>query len=97
MTPLRQRMLEDMQLRGFAARTQEAYLHAVSQLATHFGKSPATLSEAQLREHFLHLVNVKKVARATHTIALCGIKLCFERTRGRTLSTFELVRTPRQR
>src|SRR2546427_572786 len=31
MTPLRQRMLEDMQLRGFAPRTQEAYVHAVRQ------------------------------------------------------------------
>ena len=97
MTPLRQRMLEDMQLHGFAARTQEAYLHAVSQLAKHFGQSPDKLSEEQLREYFLHMVNVKKVARATHTIALCGIKFCFERTLGRTWSTFELVRPPRQR
>ena len=35
MTPLRRRMIEDMQLRGFAARTQEAYVHAVRQLAGH--------------------------------------------------------------
>jgi hypothetical protein len=33
MSPLRQRMLEDMQLRGLSARTQEAYTRAVWQLA----------------------------------------------------------------
>jgi hypothetical protein len=57
----------------------------------------AKLSEEQLREYFLHMVTVKKAARATQTIALCGIKFCFERTLGRTWSTFELVRPPRQR
>jgi integrase/recombinase XerD len=39
-TPLRQKMIEDMQLHGLAARTQEAYLLAVSQLARHYRKSP---------------------------------------------------------
>jgi uncharacterized protein YllA (UPF0747 family) len=49
MTPLRQRMLEGMQLHVFAARTQAAYLHADSQLAKHFSQSPDKLSEEQLR------------------------------------------------
>ena len=35
MTPLRQRMLEDMQLRGLSARTQECYVAAVRPLAEH--------------------------------------------------------------
>ena len=35
MTPLRQRMIQDMQLRGFSARTQECYAAAVGQLAAH--------------------------------------------------------------
>ncbi len=39
MTALRQKMIEDMQLRGFAERTQEAYLSAVRQLAKHYQKS----------------------------------------------------------
>jgi hypothetical protein len=40
MTPLRQRMIEDMQLRGFSARTQECYAAAVRQLAKHYHRSP---------------------------------------------------------
>ncbi len=35
MTPLRQGMIEDMQLRGFSARTQECYVATVRQLAEH--------------------------------------------------------------
>lgn len=49
MTPLRQRMREDMQLRGLAARTQESYLAAVQHLAVHYGKSPDTITEEELR------------------------------------------------
>ncbi len=63
MSPLRQRMLEDMQLRGLAARTQEAYTRAVSQLAQHFHRSPDQLRDAELRQYFLYLTNEKKLAR----------------------------------
>ena len=65
MTPLRRRMLEDMQLRGFSARTQECYAAAVRQLAEHFHRSPDRLTEEDLRQYFLYLANEKKVARAT--------------------------------
>lgn len=61
MTVLRQKMIEDMQLRGFAPRTQEAYLLA---------------------------------ARATITIALCGIKFFFQHTLDREWKTFDFLRPP---
>jgi integrase/recombinase XerD len=40
MTPLQQRMIEDLQLRGMSARTQQMYVRAVRQLAQHYGKPP---------------------------------------------------------
>jgi hypothetical protein len=43
MTPLRQRMLEDMQVRHLAPRTQQTYIEQVARLARHFGRSPALL------------------------------------------------------
>lgn len=49
MTPLRQRMLEDMQLRALSPRTQEAYIRAVRQLAEHFRKSPDLVTDEELR------------------------------------------------
>jgi hypothetical protein len=48
-------MIEDMQLRGFAERTQEAYLLAVRQLARHYRKSPDQIEEEELRQYFLLL------------------------------------------
>jgi len=53
MTPLRQRMIQDMQLRGFSARTQECYVAAVRQLAEHYHTSPDQLREEHLRQYFL--------------------------------------------
>ncbi len=74
MTRLRQRMLEDMQLRGLSARTQGCYVAAVRQLAEHYRRSPDHLTEEDLRQYFLYLANEKKVARTTATIALCGCR-----------------------
>ena len=49
MTMLRQRMIEDMQLRGLAPRTQEAYVAAVAQLAKYYHKPPDEIGEEELR------------------------------------------------
>jgi len=92
MTVLRQKMIEDMQLRGFAERTQEAYLSAVRQLAKHYRKSPDQIDEEELRGYFLFLKNEKHAARNTCTIALCGIKFFFQHTLGREWKTFEFLR-----
>jgi integrase/recombinase XerD len=97
MTHLRQRMIEDMQLRGYASKTQEAYLRAVRQLAEHFDRSPGDLTEEDLREYFLHLKNVKRASRSTCTQALCGIKFFFQHTLKREWTTFELVRPPKEK
>ena len=80
MTILRQKMIEDLQLRGLAVRTQESYVQAVRQLAAHYHKSPDQISEEELRQYFLFLKNVKQVSRSTQTIALCGIKFFYEHT-----------------
>jgi integrase/recombinase XerD len=96
MTPLRQRMLEDMQLRGLSPRTQESYLREVRQLALHFGKSPDLLTEEDLRQYFLYLRNVKHASRSSSTVALCAIKFFFERTLQRPWPLLELVRSPQQ-
>ena len=69
MTPLRQRMIQDIQLRGLADRTAEAYTRPVRQLAQCYHASPDRLTEEQVRNYLIHLSTVRKVARGTHTIA----------------------------
>jgi hypothetical protein len=55
-TPLRQRMLEDMRLRTLEPRTQEAYIRAVRKLAAYLHRSPDTATVEDLRNFQLHLV-----------------------------------------
>jgi len=79
-TPLRRRMSEDMEMRGFAAKTRASYLRSVSRLARYCGKSPETLSDEEIRRYFVHLSCERKLSRATVRIALCGIKFLFATT-----------------
>jgi integrase/recombinase XerD len=92
MSELRKRMIECLQLRGLAERTQEAYTRAVRQLAAHYHKSPDQISEAELRQYFLYLKNVKHYSRNTMTIAICGIRFFYEQTLQRNWAIFGIVR-----
>jgi len=92
MTPLRQRMIEDMQLRGLAPATQQAYLQAVKQFALYYGKSPEQITDEQLRQYFLYLYREKHIARSTATVALCAIKFLFEHTLRQPWPTLDLLR-----
>jgi integrase/recombinase XerD len=53
MSGLRQRLLEDLQLRGYSAGTQQLYGRAVRPLAEYAGKSPAQITEEELRQYVL--------------------------------------------
>lgn len=97
MTVLRQKMIEDLQLKGLAERTQEAYVNAVRQLSQRFKKSPDCINEEELREYFLYLKNEKQVAESTFSIALCGIKFFYEQTLGKEWHTLKLVRPDRKK
>ena len=97
MTHLREQMIENMQLRGYSARTQESYVAAVGQLFDHCQCTPAQLTEEQLRHYFLYLTTKKKVAAATLTIALSATKFFFQHTLHRDWPTLQLVRPAREK
>ncbi len=97
MTPLRERMLEDLRLRGLSPRTQEAYVGVVRQLAAHYHKPPDDIHEEELRQYFLHLTTVKQVSGSTLTQALCGIKFFYQHTLHRDWPTLALVRASREK
>lgn len=60
MTPLRQRMIEDMQLRNLSTETQRAYLHYITGLARFYQTSPDQLSLEEIREYQLYLINQRR-------------------------------------
>ena len=97
MTALRQRMREDMQLRGFAPRTQDVYIHAVQQFAVYYHKSPEQISQEEVRRYFVYLMNEKRVSPSTVSLTLCALKFLYERTLQRPLPIFDLRRRPQSR
>ena len=97
MTPLRQRMMEDLQLRGLAAKTQDSYLRAVRQLVEHYHKSLDLITEEELRLYFLYLKNDKQISCSGFTIALCGCKFFYERTLHREWVILDLPRRTREK
>jgi len=88
-------MTDDMQLRGCSPSTQQAYLWAVTKLARHYHKSPAEMSEEELRSYFLHLTRVEHCAPGTLKIAVSGIKFCFAVTLQRPWPALGLIRPGR--
>jgi integrase/recombinase XerD len=97
MTTLRERMIEDLQLRGMSAHTQEAYLKVVRRLSKHFDKSPDQISEEELREYFLYLKNELGLSASSFRIALSGIKFFYQHTLKRSWPILAMARPPKEK
>lgn len=77
MTPLRQKMIDAMLVRGFAVRTQQSYMDAVIQLSRHYHCSPELLSNAQLQDYFLYLVKERQLSPASCRLSFNGIRFLY--------------------
>ena len=88
MTPLRQRMIDDMRLAGFAERTRDVYIQAVRRLAAHYMRSPDVLSEEEGRAYLLHLRDERGIARGTFKTNHGGIRFLYSRTLDRDWPLF---------
>lgn len=98
MTPLRQRMIEDMQMRNLAPNTQIAYVRAVAGLAQYLGKSPDQAGPEDVRRYLLHLVREQRVGWSTYKVSRCGLKFFFGTTldREQALDHVPCAREPRR-
>ena len=77
MTPLRQRMIDAMALRGLAQRTQHAYVSAVIGLTRHYHRSPEQLDSAQVQAYLVHLVRERHLARSSVNQAGCAFRFLY--------------------
>ncbi|MFT3720641.1 tyrosine-type recombinase/integrase [Pseudorhodoferax sp.] len=96
-TPLRQRMLEDMRLRKLEPRTQEAYIRAVRKLAAYLHRSPDTATVEDLRNFQLHLVDTG-TSPITLNATLTGLRFFFDVTLERMdlMARMQPVKLPRR-
>lgn len=96
MTPLRQRMIEDMQVRNLALNTQQGYVRQVSLFARHFHKSPELLGPEQIRAYLVYLANEKKLSRSTIVITTSALRFLYKVTLKRDWSFEEVIPTPKR-
>lgn len=80
MTALRQRMIEDMRLRGFAKTTQRSYIHYVAEYAKYFGRSPAELDLDAVRQHTLYLLEDRKLSAESINVSVSSLKFLYRVT-----------------
>jgi integrase/recombinase XerD len=77
MTPLRRRMIEDMQVRNLAPRTQISYVEQVDRFARHFRRSPEYLGPAEIRAWQLYLAQDKRLAASSVTVAVSALRFLY--------------------
>lgn len=94
MTPLRQRMLDALELRGLARRTQESYIEAVARLARHYGRSPDTLTSEQVQAYLLHLLRERHLSRSSVNQYGCAFRFLYVQVLGRSEQTFQIPLAP---
>lgn len=77
MTYLRHKMYEAMKLAGLASKTQETYIHSVKRLAEFYNRSPEQITEKEVRDFFLNLLEIP-VAKGTFKTIRFGIQFLYE-------------------
>jgi integrase/recombinase XerD len=80
MTPLRQRMIHDLQLRNRAQGTINAYVRAVAQFARHYGRSPEHLSGEQIRQYLVHMIGQGRASWSQYNVARCALEFLYNVT-----------------
>jgi len=95
-SPLRQRMIDDMRMRKLSDKTQSHYLRAVRQFAAFLGRSPDIANVEDLRRYQLHLVD-HGISPVSLNAAITGLKFFFDITldRGELMAKMQPVRVPR--
>jgi integrase/recombinase XerD len=96
MTSLRQRMLEDMQVRNLSPHTQRSYVQQVSQFARHFQKSPELLGPEEIRRYQLFLTNDRKLAVGSVLIAVAALRFLYTITLKKDWPVADIIPAPKK-
>ncbi len=96
-SPLRQRMLDDMRMRKFGEKTQADYIRAVRNFTKYLGRAPDTATVEDLRNYQLHLVD-HGISPASLNSAISGLKFFFNVTldRPEAVAKMQPVHLPRK-
>lgn len=97
MTPLRQQLIAALTLKGYSEKTHEAYLGAVAGLARHYDRPPDVLSDGEIRDYLLSLLQERKLSASTLNVAVSGLRFFYRQVLDRSLAEVEkALPRPRQ-
>jgi integrase/recombinase XerD len=96
MSPLRRRMIEDMQIRNLAPHTQRAYVEQVVRFARHFRKSPEQLGPAEIRTYQLYLAHDRHLAASSIVVTVAALRFFYTVTLKRRWVVEDDIPTGRQ-
>ena len=96
MTPLRQRMTEDMQVRNLSPLTVGTYVQQVSLFARYFNRSPELLGPEEIRSYQVYLTNEKKLAPGSILIATAALRFLYRVTLHRDWNMDDIIPAPKK-
>jgi integrase/recombinase XerD len=89
MTPLRQQLITALKLRGYSPRTHEAYIAAVTGLASYYRRSPDGISNEDIKTYLLHLHTERSLSASSLNVVVSGLRFFYSQTLDRSIAEVE--------
>ena len=97
MTPLRQKLIRQMDLKNLSPHTRRSYVNAVNGLARHYRKSPEAITSEMIEDYLLYLKNEKGNAPKSCCLVLTGLRFFYTHILDRQIAVdFSLPQKPRK-
>jgi site-specific recombinase XerD len=90
MSELRTRMIDDMIVRGLAAKTQDSYVRAVAGLAQFYDRSPDRITDREVQAYLVHLIRERKLSWSSCNVAVYGLRFFYHQTLRRQCTGFRI-------
>ena len=89
MTPLRQKLIDEIHLRGFSPHTENSYVRSVTGVARFYQRSPDRINDQELKDYLLHLLRQKRLAAGSLTVTVSGLRFFYGTVLHRSTGTLE--------
>ena len=80
MSTAMEKLLVDMDLKGFSTNTKKTYLLSINHFSAHFGEKPETLGEDEIRQYLHHEIVKRKQSSSSVIVAYSALRFFFETT-----------------
>ena len=96
MSPLQQKLIDAMLLRGFSQKTQKSYIAAVKDLAAYYHCSPDKLTQAQIQAYFLYLVKERHLSGSSCVVMRSAIRFFYVNVLNWEEVSLETIEVPKR-